>query len=231
MIGYYTDNNVSKSVMASFIASGIDTKHISEFKKYCGEPAIFYGILRGSGIAMKWCEMHGVDYYYVDNGYFDAQYINDNGYKNMDGLFRIVKNGMIEPYTGAPELSMPRKPLKILLMKPSPYSAFMHDTTPEDWVGQCAKLMIEPEDEIYLRDKSDKNLKEQLERVDAVLAFNSMAVMPAIEMGKAVYTTHGIIRNMNAFGSETQYFDYKKVSDYYKTKQFTLEQISKGEWQ
>jgi hypothetical protein len=231
MIGYYTDNNVSKSVMASFLASGIDIKHISEFKKYRGEPAIFYGMLRGSGIAMKWCELEGVDYYYVDNGYFDAEYIDDRGYKDMGGYFRIVKNGMIEPYTGEAMISIPHKPLKILLMKPSHYSAFMHDTTPEDWARDCTNLISQPEHEIFMREKSDKNLMEQLEYVDAVLAFNSMAVMPAISKGKAVYTTHGIIRNMNAFGSEIQYFDYEKVSDYYKTKQFTLEQISKGEWQ
>jgi len=54
-----------------------------------------------------------------------------------------------------------------------------------------------------------------------------MAAVKAIEMGKAVFTTHGIIRNAHLLGySGIPYYDMEELRRFYEPKQFTLEQIA-----
>src|SRR3990167_9826340 len=131
MIGYFTHNNVSQSVMKVFKRAGYEVRDIGKFDP--SKPAIFYGILRGTGAAMRVCQAIGQDFYYVDNGYYDAVYMDVHKRKDMTGKYRVVKNDMAEVYTGPVDI-IPAKPgMSVLLLPPSPYTAFMYDTTPEDW--------------------------------------------------------------------------------------------------
>lgn len=228
MIGYYTNNNVSNGVMKAFSRAGIPVKHINKFNPDIS--GIFYGILRGSGVAMRILDKKNIPFWYVDNGYFDAEYRDaKSGIKDMGGKYRIVKNDMIEQFTGQPSRSNKVRKMEVLMLPPTPYSAFMHDTTPEDWIIDWTRNLSAVGHKIVRRDKSDKTpLEDQLKDFDAVIAFNSMAVMKAAEMGKAIYTTHGIVRNADKFRSAVEYYDINELRDFYQGKQYTLEEIAEG---
>lgn len=226
MIGYFTDNNVSQSVMKAFSRSGVKVSHIKNFPFNKETPSIFYGILRGSGVAMRYQNFRGIDYIYVDNGYFDAVYMNQGKKKDMSGTYRIVKNDMIEPIDINPIKTASGSP-RVLMLPPTPYTAFMYDTTPEDWNLYWGKRSMDLQCPFAIRGKqTDQPLEEQLKNFDAVLAFNSMGVMKAVEMGKAVYTTHGVIRNSDMVGKCVPYYDIEELKNFYEPKQFTLEEIA-----
>lgn len=233
MIFYITENDVSHAVGRAFQAGGVEVRHIREFPEGDGanKTEIFYGILRGSGAAIRHLQYRSKEYYYVDNGYFDAVYMDQNKVKDMGGKYRVVKNGLLEEFKGLPRLVSPRRSLRILALPPSPYSAFMHDTTPEDWLHQWKTRRQANNDWIDVRHKDEKMpLAEQLKTYDAVIAMNSMAVMEAIRLGKAVYTTHGIVRNAEKFETEIPYYSYADMEAFYADKQFTLEEIAEGKW-
>lgn len=212
--------------MKSFSRAGLEVRHISKFDS--SKPGIFYGILRGSGAAMRILKDKKIDFWYVDNGYFDAVYMNDEMVKNMDGKYRVVRNSLIEPYMGSVRLEEHR-PLKILMFPPSVYSAFMHDTTPEDWLLDNGRRLEKMGHAVASREKREKlPLEKDLEFFDAVYACNSMAVMKAISMGKAVYTTDGIVKNSSLAGNCIPYYDFDEVKKFYQDKQFTLEEIQSG---
>ena len=222
-IGYYTDNSVSHTVMKVFSRIGLKVKHIREFTP--DQPAVFYGILRGSGSAIRLMQHYKKDFWYVDNGYVDAVYMNQQKRKEMSGKYRIVKNGLIDTFNFKPTHTTP-KHLRIMLMPPSTYTAFMHDTTPEDWTIEWTRKCDRAGHAASIREKGDHApLATALKSYDAVLAFNSMGVIEAMKEGKAVFTTHGIIRNSDLLGQYSPYYNYKDVSNYFSEKQFTLEEI------
>lgn len=226
LIGYYTDNAVSKVVMKAFAKSGIKTAHISTFKFNKSTPAIFYGIMRGSGAAMRYLQYEGKSFHYLDNGYFDAIYMYKNGHKDMRGKYRVVRDDMIEPVDLLP-VKTAKGGMRVLLLPPSVYSAFMYDTTPEDWLIYWDKELRNAGHYVDMRKKNDeKPLEEVLKSFDAVFAFNSIGVIKAMEMGKAVYTTHGIIRNADIFRDCAPYYDAEAVKEHYGSKQFSLDEIA-----
>lgn len=223
MIGYYTDNNVSHSVMKAFSRIGIKVRHIRQFDHK--QPAIFYGILRGAGPAMRLMQHYGKDFWYVDNGYCDAVYMDAGKKKEMNGKYRIVKNGTLDVFTGEP-VSVKKKKLRIMLMPPSPYTAFMNDTTPEDWLVEWQMKCDRAGHMSITRAKTEQQpLNKALKEYDAVLAFNSLGVVEAIKEGKAVFTTHGIIRNSEMLDQHAPYYDLNAIVNFYKDKQYTLQEI------
>lgn len=227
-VGYYTDNNVSQSVMKAFSRRGVTVKHIRDFDN--SKPGIFYGILRGSGIASRILKDRGIDFWYVDNGYFDAVYMNEGKLKDMHGTYRIVKNGYIDEVPDwFPIDKRPFKKMRFLMLPPTTYSAFMHDTTPEDWIITWGQKIHNLGHSRKTRDKTETvPLETELENCDAVFAFNSIAVVKAIEMGKAVYTTHGIIRNADMLEQCAPYFNINDIKNFYEPNQHTLEEIADG---
>lgn len=233
-IGYYTDNSVSHAVMRAFEKAGHRVSHIKDFNSHrtllSQRPYVFYGILRGCGNAIRWCDEGKVDYFYIDNGYFEAVYMDGMGHKDMAGKYRVVKNGLITPYMGSPTIR-PRKQLKVLVLPPSPYTAFMNDTTPEDWSLMWKERVEAMKDSGSIRKKDERTpFSEQVKDYDAVIAFNSMAVMEAVKMGKAVYTTHGLVRNDHLYEQCVPYYDYDDMVKFYSDKQFTLTEIAEGKW-
>ncbi len=224
-IGYYTDNSISRGVMAAFSKGGAKTAHIKDFDPYNIDNPFFYGILRGTGAAMRHLQFLGENFYYLDNGYFDAIYMNKGKIKDMSGKYRVVKNDMIEPINIAPNKT-DSGPMRVLIMPPTPYTAFMYDTTPEDWCMTWTRAAHAAGHQFHVREKdAGDSLDDVLHEYDAVFAFNSIAVMKAIEMDKAVYTTHGVIRNADLFGYVAPYYDLSVLKEFYKHKQVTLEEI------
>lgn len=229
IIGWYTDNPLSRTVMESI--PGIERKHIKEFDDFVkglteendNIPGVFYGILRGASRLMNIYKHSAVDYYYIDNGYFDALYVDKSMHKSMDGKFRVVKNDMIEP-CGSSVLGTPYVPKRTLIIPPSEYTANFYDTTPEDWL-QLPSKETDIFGECRIRRKSSTTpLEEDLKWCTGVLAFNSMVVMRAIEMRKAVADTHGCFRRGFA------HYNLDEVKAFYEPKQFTLEEFRQGKW-
>jgi hypothetical protein len=238
LIYYVTENEVSHTVGRAFEKGGANIEHIKDFWLDNSNHAmpnptpILYGILRGTGSALITCQFLNQEFIYVDNGYFDAVYRDQKGHKEMNGSYRVVKNGLMDVYTGCPVRTEERRPLKILALPPTPYSANMQDTTPEDWFADLKKLLAITKDHIDVRLKDEKKpLAEQLQSYDGAVAFNSMAVMAATRHGKACWDFHGIFRNADKFTTEIPYFDYDSLTDFYSTKQFTLDEIAEGMWQ
>ena len=231
MIFWYTDNSISQSfaeVFGEILEAG--TNHVRYFEGDIFDTQIFYGIHRGCGNAMRVCQYLNIDYYYIDNGYFDARYVDVNMNKDLGGTYRVVKNDMIQPYEGLSK-NEPLLPLTFCVLPPSPYAAYFYDTTPEDWISDQYDILSRLGHTMFLRGKdSEKPLDEDLEQCDAVLAFNSMAVMRAIELGKAVYTSHGIVRNSHLLTEALPYYDIKDVRAFYADKQYTLDEIGQGKW-
>lgn len=238
MIGYYTDNSVSQAVMRAFSAGGVQVDHINNFKfnqygmppdgYYDGDFSAytFYGLLRGTGNAIRYCQAEALDYYYLDNGYFDAIYMDEKKRKDVSGTYRVVKNALIENIIINPTKTASGQ-MRALLLPPSPYVAFMYDTTPEDWIQQMNAKCIAAGHVAEVKTKeAGKFVSENFNDYDAIIAFNSMAIMSAIEMGKAVYTTHGIISNINMLDMCAPYYDINEIKKFYMPKQFTLEEIA-----
>ncbi len=232
MIFYRTDNSISMGVSRAFEKGGVQVKHVDWFDH--NEPSpIFYGILRGTGSAIRTLQHLEKGFTYLDNGYFNAVYVDKNRLKDMGGMYRVVKNDLIEPYTEGPDKVYTSAPMKVLILPPTPYMAFMYDTTPEDWNCEWINKVQSAGHTPIIRSKEtqfDKPIAQEIAAADAVLAFNSMSVMQAAKMGKAIYTTNGIVRNADKVGSEIQYFDYGNLEEFYETKQFTLEEIGEGLW-
>lgn len=236
MIFYETYNSISKAVAGAFRKNGVEVRHVREFRpsgiqEILEDTPIFYGLLRGTGMAVRYCEFEQHDYLYLDNGYFDAVYMDDSKRKEMTGTYRLCRNCLLEPFTGKPAEEAPIQRMKFLVLPPSPYVAFMYDTTPEDWLWEWCNRLASFGHSFTVRDKGTKDpFKVVVQDYDAVLAFNSIAAMEAVKLGKIIYTTHGIIRNAHLLDSIIQRYDYTELTEFYKGKQFTLEEIANGEW-
>jgi hypothetical protein len=228
-IAWYTDNPLSRTVMDAVFSglsekskSGIALLHVNQAMKPCNDAypmnhvGIFYGILRGCGNLMRMYQYNNIDYYYIDNGYFDALYVNrDTMAKDMSGKFRVVKNGMHEVYPNS-GVQANIDINNLLIIPPSEYSANFYDTTPEDWLATMPKGKVRKKD-------SEVPLEFDIKHADAVIAFNSMAVIKAVEMGKPVMDTHGVFKNQ-----VPMLYYWQDLKDFYEPKQFTLQELRDG---
>lgn len=237
MIFWYTDNDLSHTVADALKPLGIRCRHIRDFPTNEYPESVFYGIMRGTGNIMHEMRRHKKDFWYIDNGYFDAEYVDKTGRKPMTGLFRVVKNDMIETYSGANGYSIPQNGKLFLVIPPSSYTGNFYDTCPSDWGEAWAEVLTRKGFDVKFRDKgATTTLHEDLTDLSRVngsmLAFNSMSVMSALDRNIPVYDTHGIFRNAAELfrGSKPrQMYDFQSVEKFYRDKQFTLKQISDGE--
>lgn len=228
LVGWHTDNELSKKVLGAI--PGIELRHISEYRVESRFlKSVFYGILRGCGRAMH--IQKGADpFWYIDNGYYDALYVDKNMHKNMEGKFRIVKNGMHDVYPHEPKL-LPDTIIKnVLLIPPSPYSANFYDTTPEDWQQSVIqKVHASGQYNIKIRHKAAVTpLYDDLIWADAVVAFNSMIVLQA---NKPAYDTHGVFRNFHTYWPSPISYNPDHLRAFYEPRQFTLDEIRQGKFE
>lgn len=239
MMFWYTDNPISQAVAAAAEKIGHRTEHVQHFSEYTDKDAIdiFYGILRGTAAAMRIRTHEKRIFYYLDNGYFDAEYIDRQGYKDMGGKYRIVRGDMMEKYTGPVQVSEFKAGQIFMLIPPSPYTANYYDTTPEDWLIKWNAILTQNGYIVRIRDKKNTQpLMHDLTIMQGqgagVLAFNSMSLMPAIRLGIPVYDTHGMFRNADQilkddFAPHLMYA-YDDVKSFYEPKSFTLKEIAEG---
>ncbi len=234
MIAWYSDNELSQMVMAKFKQAGYECRHLKLFDQTPPQPGIFYGILRGASRAMHILRHANFSYYYVDNGYFDAQYIDQNKIKRMDGMFRVVKGDTLHEYKGDQIRIKPTtKRGKALVLPPTAYSAMHHSITVEDWLQHWGSVLSKHGFKITIRDKSAKHpLEDDLINTDIVLACNSMAVIKAIERGIPAYDTHGLFRDADDITKEVFTPELKVDVDmlhaFYDNRQYSLDKIVMG---
>lgn len=233
-IAWYNSNELSHIVMAQFKAAGFECRDIKHFDQTPLQPGIFYGILRGSSRAMHILQHAGFSYYYIDNGYFGAQYINADHQKKMSGTFRVVKNDTHHEYKGDYIRIKPvTKRGEALVLPPTPYTAMHHSITVEDWTQHWVSLLMAHGFKVRMRQKSSKvPLEDDLINADMLLSCNSMAAIKAIERGIPAYDTHGLFRDAedltkHVFIPELKY-DIHMLKAFYEPKQFTLDNIVKG---
>lgn len=221
MIGWHSDNQLSYTVMKAI--PGIRHEHLSSFDATIPQEGVFYGILRGASRAMHILKYLDIPFWYIDNGYFEAQYVDKNMCKDMSGKFRIVKNDMHEIYAGKKQY-VNYKPRSAVVLPPSVYSAIHYDTLPEEWKKQIGVWLEMNNIKYRFREKNSViPLEEDLNNAEAVVSFNSMAIMEAIRLGKPVMDTHGILKRKDFVT-----INYDDVRTFYDSKQFTLKQISGG---
>lgn len=234
MIFWYTDNEISQAVGSAVEHRGHLLSHIRDFKDGKDSKChIFYGILRGTAAAMRYCQYAGQAFFYLDNGYFDAEYMDSRGLKDMGGKYRIVENDMIDMYTG-PVIDGPVKSGDMFtVIPPSPYTANFYDTTPEDWLKEWVDRLCALGFKYRIRDKrSTFPLEHDLTQSCGLISFNSMSGMTALKLGVPAYDTHGLFRNADLLKVEdfkpSIMHDYNAVRAFYEPKNFTLQEISEG---
>lgn len=244
---YYTDNEISQTVAHAFASNKkhpVVLRHIDKFTEddhtmhthdTFKHPYIFYGLLRGCSNAMTLCKHMGIPFLYVDNGYFDAKYVDANMVKDLYGKYRIACNDMVTTYDGNPESITPAHTRQsFLLLPPSPYTANYYNTTPEDWTKKVSSILKALGHNYLVKAKDNRSpFHDYLDLCDAVIAYNSMGVVEAIRKRKPVITEKGIIRNtefLSEDGIMLPKYDYYKLTEYYAGNQFTLEEIKAGAW-
>lgn len=234
MIAWFSDNELSQIVMAKFKQAGFECRHIKLFDQSPLQPGVFYGILRGSSRAMHILHHANTPYFYIDNGYMGAQYVNSDFQKQMTGTFRVVKSDTHHVYRGDEIRIKPvTKRGEVLVLPPTPYTAMHHSITVEDWTQQWGSLLMAHGFKVRMRQKSTKvPLDEDLMGTDMVLSCNSMAGIRAIELGIPAYDTHGLFRDADditkhVFVPELKY-SFDMLKDFYNTKQYQLDRIVQG---
>lgn len=225
MKAWVTNNPLSHAVLES---TGLPTQHIIHFADRPPVPSVFYGILRGAGPAMQILKYLKINYWYIDNGYFDAEYVDASMHKDMSGKFRVVMNDTVEPYEGIRIDSKVNAPKRALLIPPSQYSAHHYNTTPEDWIEYCRSNL--PDYEIRIRHKDSRiSLEDSLSWCGMMVSMHSMSCMKAIEMGIPTYDSHGIFRNIRDIEEPdfqpTFVATLKNVREFYEPKQYTLQEL------
>lgn len=228
MIYWQTDNTISQNVSRALSHHTI--KHISQFNETPLQPSLIYGLLRGCGRAMHILQHQKMDYWYIDNGYIGAKYIDERNVKEMDGTYRVVKNDMIERYQGPRKREKKGKGYRALLFPPSVFTANFYDMLPEEWVNVMFKILSARGYQVFKRDKqSHVPLDDDLRDCDLVVNCNSMAAMRAVELGIPVYDTHWIFRNVRELLAEELIPEtmatWEDVKAYYEPRQFTLDQL------
>lgn len=232
MIFWKTDNSVCNTVSKAFE----NVRHISKFDDTPADCGIFYGLLRGSSRAMHILKHRGVDFYYIDNGYYGAEYVNGDMVKNTAaGHYRFCKSSTIHTYTGPrAETGVGPKNNRALLMMPSPYAANFHDTTPEDWAVKWAKVLESRGFIVEVKPKNDgRRFEEMAADYGIIVAFNSVGILRAVECGIPVYDSHGVLKNIDMLLDPSQdvrlmYRD-NELWQFFTKRQFTLQQFANGE--
>jgi hypothetical protein len=231
LVFIHTDNEISKAISHIFMDAGFKSCHVKDYSFLdLSSTPVYYGILRGCGLQSYLCSSLNKDFWYMDNGYFDAVYMDQNKHKQITGTYRIVKNKLIDVYGGAQISQDELRPRRILYLPPTSYTAFMHNTTPGDWLQEWVRKK-QSDDQVFIKDKDDSaSLEEKLEWCNTIFAFNSMVAMRGIEMGKSVYTTNGILDNSHLFNQAMPYYDYECVKSFFSEKQTTLDKLGEFQW-
>lgn len=234
MIFWVTDNKLSKIIASSFPQGDVEIKHISKFDDTPADRGIFYGLLRGCTRAMHILKHRGIEFFYVDNGYFDAEYVDKNMMKRMDGTYRFCKSGILGEFKGKYISGALSSGRDALLLKPSPWAANYFDTTPEDWVAEWAGVLTNRGYSVRVRDKNSSiDIDQDIKSSGLVLSFNSIAVLKGIEFGIPSYDSNGMFKNARLLKDPNHIprvlYDYEDIKDFFSKRQFKLEQFKNGD--
>jgi len=173
---------------------------MADYPSGLSEKNALYGILHGGADIIKHCEERGLDYWYIDHGYFGRS----SSLQAMDGYFRIVKNGLQHTDVSGPttgrfeELDIDLCPAQEFMpgnVVFVPPSKFQNDFYGKKITAPYHALSIKRGCEYgwkncVISTKGDKiPLTRHLENASYVLGFNSTGLFEAARRGIPVETT------------------------------------------
>jgi hypothetical protein len=190
--------------------SGIKTKEVNAANHYnMGCSVVTYGILRGSGPAIKHAYEQGLDYWYIDHGYFGKSKV-----ANMSGLkghFRIVNSNrerdmfrVIHDIDGdfpddrLKSFNLPFKDWRkngnqIIVVPPSNAMGPFVGISPDAWIKKVTETLDKYTDrDVWIcrkRKGRSSGLQEHLKTAWALVTDHSNSQMDALVSGIPVITT------------------------------------------
>ena len=212
-----------------------------------GCSVVTYGILRGSGDAIKNAYRNGFDYWYIDHGYFGKSKVASS--TGLKGYFRIVNSKKDKdifrvihdtdgdfPEDRLKSFNLPFKDWrkngsKIIVVPPSNAMGPFLGISPQNWVQNIKeKLMKHTDREIVVCQKQkgrSSGLKEHLKTAWALVTDHSNSQVDALVSGIPVITTS----DMRTIGSLEQIEDPPMDRSFLKNlayKQWSREEIESG---
>lgn len=182
----YTTTHRHSKVICSAFAQGCKGKQVlPPVAGLFPGPAAMYGILRGTGEAIKTCIKMDRDYYHIDHGYFLPGH--------YEGYYRVTKNGQMADGTGNyPSdrwdfLNIQMKPWRtagehIVVCPISRFVAAYEGIDETTWTNQMvADLKKFTDRPIIIKPKdSDQLLSVTIQGAHALVCYNSMAALNSI---------------------------------------------------
>lgn len=198
-----------------------------------------YGILHGGGDIIRHCEERGLDYWYIDHGYF----CRSKGLYSMEGYFRIVKNDLQHRDVSGPTTGrfqnlginlLPTETLyrpNLVALPPSEHQiSFYGSEVAKDfyrhieWIGHQY-------DEVIFSRKGDKiPLTKHLEDASYCIGFNSTGLFEAARRGIPVEATGPSPLSRLRDCLETKEWEEERLRIFQgcAERQFTLAEIADG---
>jgi len=208
-------------------------------------PAISYGILRGTTAAYAQAQNFGLDWYEIDNGYFNRGH--------FDGCYRISRNGLTcrydakiaskLPYDRWRKLGKVIRPWQhnpdghILVCPPTEFIESFYGMEESEWEKQTVKKLASLGNSVKVRkkDNSDVPLSSDLKNCKCVITFNSNVGIDALLEGVPVITSeHHPINSWNGLTidnfSQRNLYEADRLSlfKYLSHFQYTLEELERA---
>lgn len=210
-------------------------------KEAYSEPAISYGILRGTGLIFQALRDRDIEFWEIDRGFFKPAH--------FDGYYRISMNGMNPEYV--PDIASSSKRFDALNLKIKPWRKdgkhilFCPPSNPVKWFDDVPPGLVESKlgelrantcKEIIVRTKADKKpIEEDFKDCWAVVTYSSNVAVdallngiPAICFGKhPVKGWNGLVVSDIESEKLTQ-SNRQELFNYLAWQQFTLPEIEQG---
>lgn len=202
MIFYSTPDSKPSEVVGRAFANGSDGEYV-EARILRSGPSAFYGTSHFTLPVIKACRERGIDYYYIDNGYFrPSQHI----WSDFSGYYKVTKNAEQHMGTGNHhknrwrKLGIKMKPWgakgdKVLIVCQSDTYFMLRGLDSLKWLERTKREISKHTDrEIIVRPKSNAYRKRHpiqsdLDRAWCVVCYTSNVAVEAITQGIPAYVT------------------------------------------
>lgn len=207
------------------------------------KPSVFYGALRGNSKIIEDCAAAGVDWWFLDNGYFRPGH--------FEGYYLVGKNQLqpkfsasapVEPKRWA-DLGIQVSPWRIskpdshiLICPPTQAMATFYKFDKSKWLADVFRKIISAGvgRPVRLREKGTTTpLADDLKNCHCVITFNSKVGMEALLRGIPTIADRGLIKDWNGLsldniGECLTTHDRMALFQFAASCQFRLSEFSSG---
>lgn len=207
------------------------------------KPSVFYGFLKGNSVFIKKCISAGVDWWFIDNGYFRPGH--------YDGYYLVGKNQLQPRFTPSAvvdpkrweDLDIKIEPWRkstsdghVLICPPTPNISTFYKIDKWKWISDIFQKikMAGLRRPIRLREKGASTpLSEDLRNCHCVITYNSKVAIEALLKGIPAIADMGIVKDWNGLsvenvGDPLTSHDRLALFQFAASCQFTLDEFSKG---